>query len=76
MKLRRVESSVVGLIGYSEKTSTLRVVFHNGKIYDFYLVPKAVYKDFVSAPSKGAFFDDQIRGANYPFKLVGAERER
>jgi lysyl-tRNA synthetase class 2 len=46
---------------YDEAKEILRVEFTNGSVYLYHDVPKAVYKELESAPSKGQFFNAQIR---------------
>jgi hypothetical protein len=53
-------SSSVASIGYSP--GTLEVQFRSGAVYRFFEVPRAIYESFLAAPSKGAFFNESVKG--------------
>ena len=53
MKLTAVKSSNVHSIGYDEPTTTLRVKYRNGAIYDFRNVTPLQHLDLMKAKSKG-----------------------
>jgi len=54
-----VSSSNVKSIGY--ENGILEVIFHNGLAYR-YDVPESVYREFMSAPSKGRFVSSRLKG--------------
>lgn len=54
-----VNSSAISRIEWSD--STLSIWFHESGRYDDYGVPERVYEAFVTAPSKGGFFNDHIK---------------
>lgn len=58
-----VESSMIDSIGYEK--SVLEVRFCNGGLYQYLDVPESVLAALMRAPSKGRFFNQQIRG-RYP----------
>ena len=60
-----VSSSAIGAIDYDAQSRTLRVAFHETGTYSFHGVPRSVYETFLSAPSKGRFFNQHIRD-HYP----------
>ncbi|MEZ0389907.1 MAG: KTSC domain-containing protein [Verrucomicrobium sp.] len=60
MKRRRVTSTSIMSIGYDDATKILEVQFKSG-IYQYFPVPKAVYKRFLVASSKGRFFNRFIK---------------
>jgi hypothetical protein len=62
-------SSVVAAIRYYPDTSTLRVVFVSGMVYDYENVPENIYKKMKAASSKGAFLNNHIK-PNYEYKKV------
>jgi KTSC domain len=62
-------SSVVSAIHYYPATSTLRVVFVSGMVYDYKNVPEKVYKEMKASPSKGTYLNQHIKGL-YGFKKV------
>ena len=42
MEMHRVESSVIAQIGYDGERQRLRIVFHRGGVYDYYMIPRSV----------------------------------
>ena len=40
----------------------LELQFRNGAIYRYFLVPQRVYRDLMGAPSKGGYFNQNVRG--------------
>ena len=62
-------SSVVAAIRYYPDTSTLRIIFVSGTVYDYENVPEKVYKKMKTATSKGNFLNHHIKG-NYDYKKV------
>ena len=61
-----VDSSAITRIAHSERRQKLFVTFRAGT-YTYFDVPREVYEAFIAAPSKGAFFNHQIRD-RYDFK--------
>ncbi len=49
------------LFDYDAETKILRVEFTNGSIYQYHDVPKSVYEELEKAPSKGQYFNAEIR---------------
>jgi hypothetical protein len=66
-----VESSNIASIGYAGANRTLSVLFLNGGLYEYYNVPRACFDAFLSAPSKGRFLHEFVKGA-YPYARIGA----
>lgn len=60
VEMIRVSSSFIRAIGYDG--STLCVEIENGQTYDHHNVPYSVYRDFMNASSKGAYYNRHIRG--------------
>lgn len=54
-----VNSSAISAIDWSG--GTLSIWFHDSGRYDYPNVPKGVYDAFLSAHSKGSFYNDHIR---------------
>lgn len=54
-----VKSSAIARIEWDN--GTLSIWFHESGRYDYHGVPRSVYEAFLSAPSKGSFFNDKIR---------------
>lgn len=62
-------SSVVSEIRYDGNSSTLRVVYVSGAVYDYEKVPEEIYSEMKKAFSKGEFLNKQIK-PNYEFKKI------
>lgn len=60
MSMIPVRSSAIRAVGFDGYT--LRVVFHNGRLYDHPGVPFSVYAALMAAMSKGGFYNRNIRG--------------
>jgi hypothetical protein len=70
MEVRKVTSSNIDSIGYDSATKTLKVIFKNGHIYDYYGVSDQVHEALMSAESIGKFFNTNIRNS-YQYGKVG-----
>jgi hypothetical protein len=53
-------SSWLAAAGYYR--DTLRVVLHNGQVYDHPHVPHELFQGLIYAESPGAFYNEHIRG--------------
>ena len=62
-------SSVVAAMKYDSHTSTLRIIFVSGIVYDYKNVPEKVFKAMKAASSKGTFLNTQIKG-KYEFEKI------
>ena len=62
-------SSVVSAIRYNPHSSTLRIVFVSGMVYDYKNVPGKIYRMMKGAVSKGKFLNKHIKG-HYVFEKV------
>jgi len=62
-------SSVVAAIRYDVTTSTLRVIYVSGSVYDYKQVPEKIYRDMRTASSKGEFLNNHIK-PNYEFEKI------
>lgn len=71
MHRSHVDSSAIASVGYDESSSVLEVEFSSGAVYDYFKVPKRVYRDLLRAPSKGSFVSRRVRD-RYPFVRRGA----
>lgn len=67
MELRGTQSSNIAQVGYDQESNTLRIVFTNGSVYDYYEVDEQIYRHLLQAPSKGQFFHQYIRN-NYTYQ--------
>lgn len=60
MELVPVKSSVIKAVGF--KNNALHVqMLYNGKTYVYANVPEAIYNAFLVAPSKGKFYNQQVK---------------
>ena len=55
-----VDSSAIRAVGYDG--STLTVEFHSGRIYGHPNVPYSVFENLMRSSSKGAYYNQHIRG--------------
>ena len=62
-------SSVVAAIRYDAVTSTLRVIYVSGSVYDYKQVPEKVYMEMRNASSKGEFLNKHIK-PKYEFEKI------
>lgn len=56
-----VESSVLQDVRYNASRHALAVTFTNGRVYTYLGVPESIYEALLRAPSKGRFFNAEIR---------------
>jgi len=49
-------------IGYDEKEQILEAEFTSGKVYQYFDVPKSVYKELMEASSHGRYFRSNVLG--------------
>lgn len=57
----RITSSAIASVGYEPKDRLLEVEFSSGKVYRYFDVPPDAFSKLLTAPSKGAWFNQQIR---------------
>lgn len=63
-------SSVVAAMQYNAATSTLRIIYVSGDVYDYKNVPEKVYNEMKAYTSKGTFLNKRIK-PNYDFEKIG-----
>lgn len=56
------ESSNITRFGYDEANQVLYVEFNNGSIYQYFDVTQSVFEQMKTAPSKGRFLAQNIKG--------------
>jgi hypothetical protein len=64
-----VTSTALARVGYSKDRHILEVELLNGAIYRYLGVPPSVYRALKEAPSKGRFYDHNVR-YKYPSRRV------
>ena len=62
-------SSVVAAIKFDAGTSTLRVIYISGSVYDYKNVPEEIYNEMKKAFSKGEYLNKHIK-PNYEFEKI------
>jgi len=67
MKRIPVKSSNLKAIGY--KSEIMEVEFLSGSVYEYSEVPQEKYDDLMSAPSKGKYYNQHIKG-EFPSKRL------
>jgi hypothetical protein len=56
-----VQSTALASVGYSKRLRALEIEFRNGAIYRYLNVAPAIYHEFMNAPSKARFYNENIR---------------
>jgi lysyl-tRNA synthetase class 2 len=64
-----VDSSAILAVEHDARAERLAIRFVSGETYVYDGVPRAVYDAFLAAPSKGTFFQAEIRD-HYPFARI------
>ncbi len=64
-----MDSSAIASAGYDPDTALLELEFTSGKVYQYFAVPRGVYRALREADSAGRFFRDHIRDV-YPSRHV------
>lgn len=57
----KVNSSAITEVSYDKETCILRIQFARGAEYDYPSVPEQEYKNLISAPSAGKYFNTNIK---------------
>jgi len=61
MEMIPVRSSAINAIGYDADTQRMKIIFTEGKTYDFCRVPPYIYNGLLTATSKGTYYNVHIR---------------
>lgn len=69
MLRKPVDSSNIHSIGYDEDSKILEIEFHNGRIYNYYNVPKKIHTAIMAAGSKGSYLNQNIKD-KYQYKEI------
>jgi hypothetical protein len=57
----RVSSDAIHDLAYDPETLELHVTFHHGGTYTHGGVPAELYERFLAAPSKGSFYNAELK---------------
>ena len=64
MERHAVSSSNIASVGYDEDAETLEIEFvKNGRVYEYYNVPRFMYERLLEASSIGIFFNVEIKNS-------------
>lgn len=69
MDRKPINSSNLAEAGYDTASSTLELMFVDGRVYQYFDVPEHVYTGLIAAASAGQFFHSEIRGV-YRFARI------
>ena len=62
MRFAIVESTTLAAVAYDEARELLQLEFCSRAVYLYFGVPPAVHQALLGAPSKGKYFNQNIRG--------------
>lgn len=62
-----VESTTLATVTYDPSAQLLWLEFRNRAVYCYFGVPPAVHLSLIAAPSKGVYFNRNIRG-RFPYR--------
>ena len=65
-----VQSSNLLKVRYDPAHKTLEITFHSGSTYAYYAVPEEIYRNLLTAPSKGKYHHKYIK-TQYRYKKIG-----
>lgn len=68
MRRRRVRSTSVVSIGYSDDAAVLEIELVGGRVYRYFEVPRAAYDGLMAAPSHGRYYNEAIKAAGYRYE--------
>jgi hypothetical protein len=66
----KVEQNYLRSVGYDSSNQVLEIEFRRGEVYQYINVPAAVYTDLINAPSRGKYFNANIKEAYSYRKLT------
>lgn len=69
MDRKRINASTLRSVGYDAGKQLLEIEFSSGSVVQYSGVSPEVHRRFMSAPSPGSFFQDQI-DESFPSKRV------
>ena len=62
MRVTVVESTTLAVVVYDEARELLQVEFRSRNVYRYFGVPARVHEGLLRAPSRGRYFNNEIRG--------------
>jgi KTSC domain-containing protein len=73
MQSTPLESSTLASALYLPESRELELEFHSGEIYRYFSVPPQAYHDLLAAPSKGGYYNFNIRN-RFDFQRLGSSQ--
>jgi hypothetical protein len=67
MLISTVESTTVARVAYDQNAQILWLQFRSRALYCYFGVPASIHRDLIEAPSKGTYFNRNIRG-RFPYQ--------
>ena len=64
-----VDSTTLASAGHDAASAMLELQFRSGAVYRYFDVPHAVYQSLLGAPSKGVYFNQNIR-SRYRYQRI------
>lgn len=64
-----VDSTCITAIGYNRLSSTLLIDFYNSR-YSYANVPSDVFEEFMEAPSKGTYLNEDFKPIGYSYTQI------
>jgi len=61
IEMTYVNSSNIEAIGYDDDNQDLHVQFLSGGVYIYHQVPRQIFEELMSAPSKGSFLNREVK---------------
>lgn len=62
MNITAVASTTLAAVAYDDAREVLQLEFRSRAVYRYFGVPGQVYEALLAAPSKGRYFNREIRG--------------
>ena len=70
MEMIYVDSSNVDQIGFDEDQGEVHVIFKKGGHFVYSGVSGATWEDFLNAPSKGIFLNQEFKAKGYAYREI------
>jgi hypothetical protein len=72
MNITVVESATLAALAYDDAREILQLEFRSRATYSYFGVPGSVYEALMAAPSKGRYFNREIRGRFEHLRVANA----
>lgn len=69
MRLVSVESSMLLAVGYDATAKELEAVFSSGAVWRYCDVPRKIYRELLTADSKGSYMQECVIGVYPEYRL-------